>query len=439
VTDVLLVNPKTSLNIENNEPLNLMSLASYLRVQGLEPAIHDEMRPREPLEERVRRLEYVGITANTCSYPRAVAINRMVKGANPEATTIVGGVHATTMPEQALADGFDVVVKGEGEKALVSILRDGVKGGIVTGGCIEDEEMYRPARDLVDMPFYLNTKARCPHDPNLDFVKWGMKSACYLTSRGCPFSCIFCHNIWRKTSMRYAPVDLVMEELTDLKERHGAGAVWLMDDHIFLNKHRCRQLFTRMIGSNLNLLWASAARVDSLDEDLLELAYEAGCRRLALGIESGSDRVLQRLDKGSSVAQNFAAVEACRRRGIRTLATVMVGNPEETLEDVRATMRFLIKSKTDYAAVSVLTPFPGTELWKQCEREGRLNEQYDFSTFDYLRAPIPVTDHLTPPQLEKLKRNVLVRFYLQPRQLAALAGKFARNPASMFSKIVEYF
>ena len=437
--DVLLINPSTSMNIENNEPLNLLSLGAYLRQHGIEPRIHDEIRPRETLEEALQGVRYAGVTANTCTYPRAVEIMRRIKALRPDIITMAGGVHPTTMPEKAIQDGFHIVVSGEGEKALVNILEQNIREGIVTGEYISNEEMYRPARDLVDMPFYTETKRRCPHDPNLDFAGWNMRMACFLGSRGCPFSCIFCHNIWRKSRMRYVPVDWVIEEIADLRARYGVRAVWFMDDHIFLNKKRSRELFERIIAERLDIVWASAARADSMDDDLLELAHASGCRRLAIGVESGSDRVLKRLDKSSSVEMNYQAIARCHKHGIKTMSAVMIGNPDETLEDIEATQQFLLKSKTDYAALSILTPFPGTVLWKECEDQGRIPKELDFSTFNYLKAPIQVTDHVSPRELEVLKRKILIRYYMQPRQLTALAMKCLRNPLSMYHKIVEYF
>jgi radical SAM superfamily enzyme YgiQ (UPF0313 family) len=439
--DLLLVNPKTSLNIENNEPLNLMSLAAYLLRHGVSVEIHDEMRPRGSLAQAARGARYVGITANTCSYPRAARLAGEVRRLAPEAILIAGGVHPTTMPRAVLDDGFDLVVEGEGERALLQIIGSGEREGIFRGEPITDEELYRPARQLVDMAFYARTKIRCPHDPNLNFIPYGRRMACFLTSRGCPYGCIFCHNIWRRTKLRFFPLERVLEELAWLKREHGASAIWLMDDHIFINKRRARELFTRMIDERLGLIWASSTRADAVDDELLELAHRSGCRRLALGAESGSQRVLERLEKRLSVERNLEAIRLCRKHRIRTLITIMIGNPGETLEDVRRTMEFILSSRTDDLAISILTPFPGTKLWQWCEEQGRIppEAEIDFSQFNYLKAPVRITDAISPRRLETLKRNMLIRFYLQPHQALAMARKFLANPRSMYDKIIEYF
>ncbi len=439
MNDILFVYPKLPANIEDGEPLNLMGMAAYLRRQGISVRIHDETAPLGRLEDEARNTRYVGITTTTCTYPRVLAIKELVRQVNPQASIIAGGVHAATTAAQTLRDGFDIVVEGEGEKALTRIVRENLREGIIEEADVEAEEMYPPARDLINMDYYATTKQRCPYPPALDYVGWNMRLGLSLTTRGCPFACIFCHNVWRKSKVRMAPLDYVMEELTELKEQYRIDALMFMDDHLFMSRKRSKELFTRMLDARFGFVWGGTVRVDALHDDVLELARASGCQRLAIGAESGSNEVLKRLNKCATVEQNYEAVERCHRHGIKVLSSVTIGNPGETLEDIQATMRFLLDSKTDYGSVCILVPYPGTELWKQCEREGRIPEHPDFSQFHYLKAPIQVSQHLSPAHLEALKRKMLIRFYLQPRQIPALAMKVLRNPRSMFSKIREYF
>lgn len=437
--DIILINPETNLNIENNEPLNLLSLAAYLKHNGISASIYDEIKPLYDIKERIRKVKYVGITSNTCSYPRAVKVASEVKKINPKIITIGGGVHPTTMPEKAIDDGFDIVVVGEGERALLEILSKNIQNGIYQAEPITEHELYRPDRTLIDMDFYSRTKERCPHDPNLNFIPYGIRMACYMTSRGCPYQCIFCHNIWRKTKIRFVPIEWVIEEILYLKDTYNVSALWLMDDHIFINRQRSISLFKTFIENKLNIIWASAVRADSIDEELIELAYDSGCRRLAIGVESGSQNILNILAKGTTVEQNLRAVNICRKYGIRTLTTIMIGNPNETMDDIKSTMEFILKCKTDDLAISILTPFPGTKLWKWCEENGRIPKEINFSEFNYLKAPIRITDFISPARLQSLKRNMLIRYYCQPHQIIPFVKKIIRNPASMYYKIKEYF
>lgn len=436
--DIVLINTRPLAHVNKSEPLNVLALAAYLEKNGFQPVIHDEVRPITDLDAMLRKTKYAGITANTCTYPRAVELNRFIKANHPHVTTVVGGVHPTTMPEQALRDGFDVVVRDEGERVLCEILRNGTREGIHAGEHIGDEELYRPARHLIDMEFYKRMKLNEPQNSSLDFIEpASTPAASLLATRGCPFSCIFCHNMWRHSRMRFMPIERILEEMAFLKKEHGVGAIWFLDDHMFLKKSWGLRLFNAMIESKLNLYWASSARADSMDEELLEAAAAAGCRQLTIGIESGSDRVLETLNKRSTAAQNYEAVRLCRKHGIRTLSAIILGNPGETLEDIRKTETFLLKSKTDSASISYMTPYPGTRLWEMCQEKGLLPETIDFSAFDGQgAAPIQVSD-FTRAQLEGFKRRMLLRFYLQPHTFPRLLRRIAANPASMFRKIVD--
>ncbi len=436
IPDIVLINTRPLAHVNRSEPLNLLALAAYLEANGLKPIIHDEVRPITNLDELLGKVKYAGITANTCAYPRAVELNRRIKEQYPRVTTIVGGVHPTTMPDQALRDGFDIVVRDEGELALCAILRDGTREGIVSGEHIGDQELYRPARHLIDMDFYKRMKLNEPQNSSLDFIEpANTPAASMLATRGCPFSCIFCHNIWRHSRMRFMPVERVIEEIAFLKAQYGVGAIWFLDDHMFIKKSWGMSLFQQLIESRLNVYWASSARADSMDEELLEAAARAGCRQLTIGVESGSDNVLKTLDKRASVAQNYEAIRRCRKYGIRTLSAIMLGNPGETRDDIRKTAEFLIRSKTDSASISYLTPYPGTRLWEMCEEKGLLPDNIDFSRFDGQEAaPVQISD-FTRSQLAGFKRSMLLRFYLQRHTFPGLLRRIIANPGSMFRKI----
>ena len=440
IPDIVLINTRPLPHVNRSEPLNLLALAAYLEANGIKPIIHDEVRPITDLQELLGKVKYAGITANTCTYPRAVELNRLIKEQHPHIATIVGGVHPTTMPEQALRDGFDIVVRDEGERALCAILRDGTREGIVSGEHIGDEELYRPARHLIDMEFYTRMKINEPQNSSLDFVEpANTPVASMLATRGCPFSCIFCHNIWRHSRMRFMPVERVIDEVAFLKAHYGVAAIWFLDDHMFIKKSWSLNLFQQLIESKLNIYWASSARADSMDEELLEAAARAGCKQLTIGVESGSDSVLETLDKRTTAAENYEAVRRCRKYGIRALSAIMLGNPGETLEDIRKTEAFLIKSKTDSTSISFLTPYPGTRLWDMCKEKGLLPENIDFSHFDGQETvPVQISD-FSRAQLAAFKRRMLLRFYLQRHTFPGLLRRVLANPGSMIRKIAANF
>ena len=147
------------------------------------------------------------------------------------------------------------------------------------------------------MEFYCTVKERSPHDANLDFVPLGERMACFLTSRGCPFNCIFCHNSWRGTPVRGVSPEVIIEELERLIRDYRAHYVWFLDDNFFWKRNSALRFCELVIQKKLPVYWATSTRPDSIDDELLALAARSGCKRLAFGFESGSQRVLNVLNK----------------------------------------------------------------------------------------------------------------------------------------------
>lgn len=435
-----IINPKTRGVLDTNEPLNILTLATYLKERGIEAKIIDELAGDNVLGElRSFRPDLVGFTATTCTYPKAVELLRAIKPKGYR--TIIGGVHASTMAEKAIEDGFDIVVVGEGEKTVLDIIRQNKDRGIFrtpAENILKSEEIPLPDRDLINMEFYRATKQRTPHDPNLDFVTPGASMGSFLTSRGCPYSCIFCHNTWRGTQLRFMAPERIVEEVERMTKKFDIHHVWFLDDDFFLRKERAFTFSRALIAKGLKINWATSARPDSVDDEMLSLASAAGCRRLAFGFESGSQRILDVLNKKSDVEKNLKAAQVCHKYNIDVLGLIMVGNPTETAEDIALTRKFIRKAGLDSIAISVTTPFPGTELWKWCEREGSIPADIEFSSFYYTKAPIQMPATFSPRQVESIKRKLLIESYLlNPRIRRRFVKKFLRNPLAMLEKVSE--
>ena len=237
---VVIVNPKTRNTIETNEPLSALSLATYLKQNGVDVRIIDEVAGAD-IDEGIDSFspDFVGFTCTTCSYPRAVELLRRVKSKGYK--SIIGGVHVSAVPEDALRDGFDTVVVGEGEKILLEMAQNGQKYGILRTQkekLLSAEEIPLPDRSLIDMEFYCTTKDRVPDDPNLDFVPMGARMVSMLTSRGCPYNCVFCHNTWRGIRIRLMGAGAIIEEIKRLQKEYRVDYVWFIDDDFFMNKKR---------------------------------------------------------------------------------------------------------------------------------------------------------------------------------------------------------
>jgi anaerobic magnesium-protoporphyrin IX monomethyl ester cyclase len=437
-----IINPKTRSVLDTNEPLNILTLATYLQNHGIGVRIIDELAGDNVSQElKDFNPDLVGFTATTCTYPRAVEMLRgIIKPAGYK--TIIGGVHASTMPEKAIEDGFDMVVVGEGEKTTLDLIKQGKTSGIfktTAENILKSEEIPLPDRRLINMDYYRCTKQHSPHDPNLDFVPAKAYMGAFLTSRGCPFSCIFCHNTWRGTPLRFLSAELIIEEVEKLIKEYGIRYIWFLDDDFFIKKDRVAKFCQMAIDRKLNFYWATSTRPDSVNDDILSLAAKAGCKRLAFGFESGSQRILEVLNKRSNVEENLKVTRLCRKHKIDVLGLMMVGNPTETREDIALTRKFIRKAKLDSIAISVTTPFPGTQLWKWCEKENLIPGNMDFSSFYYTNAPIRMPGTFSPEKVESIKRSLIIETYLSNSRIRRrFFEKLLQNPAAMFEKVAEF-
>ncbi|MEW6074792.1 MAG: radical SAM protein [Candidatus Omnitrophota bacterium] len=435
-----IVNPKAR-NVLLTEPLNIIILATYLKEFGISVKIIDEVAGDDVMSAiESFKPDLVGFTATTCAYPRALQLLKTVKSMGY--LTIIGGVHASTLPEKAIEDGFDMVLVGEGEKTLLSIITKGEKKGIFKAtrqDILKNEEICLPDRKLINMNFYLNSKNRLAYDANLEFVPYGQRMASMLTSRGCPFSCIFCHNTWRGTPIRVLSPEAIISEIEELMREHGVRYFLFLDDDFFQIKSRVVKFCELLLGGNIKINWATAARADSLDDEVLRISSRAGCRRLSFGFESGSQRILDVLNKKTSVEKNFIAAKLCNKYNIGVLGLFMIGNPTETKADIQLTWKFIKSTPLDSVAISTTTPFPGTQLWKWCQDKGYIHQDLDFSDFYFTFAPIQMPETFTPAEILRIKRRLIAKIYLfLPKIRMKFIINFLRNPLVMFQRISNY-
>ncbi len=450
---VSLIYP-TMRNWEAWPPLSLAHLAAFLEKDGHEVEIVDRnvllnrhkgaMSPtdagtRGALENFAPQI--VGITATTPLVPDAYKCAGFAKEVVPDATVIMGGAHASLLPERTLeeCDDIDIVCKGEGEFVL-SELASGVSPGAVRGVYYRDDgairatgerEMTRdfdslplPARHLIGMKRYLR--------PTSIIVRGVEARATHLFSgRGCPGKCRFCagHRV-NGPGLRLHSADYIIEEIKHLADCYGVQAIFFAEEMFLANRKRFEAVCNWLIDSGYNRRVMSCinTRVDFVDEEKLRLIREAGFVQVEFGIESGSQRSLEIMCKGVTVEQNESAIAMTKKTGLRALANIIVGVPGERLEDIRKTKKFLKRTKPDYVAVNKFTPYPGCPMYDDLKAAGMPDQPWESYT---------VTD--TTYNYCDVDKKTFVREFLKMRAryyvlntLNSVKFNFLRRPQFIF-------
>lgn len=324
---------------------------------------------------------------------RAAGIAKSVK---PEAIVMMGGVYSTMNPETAIKDiNVDYVVIGEGEYVFKDMIGYFLHQNPLPGKgiCYRSNEkvvntgraefikdldaLPRPAYHLIPFERYSNTVPRraaigCPSVlPNIRMI----------TSRGCPYGCIFCqveHIVGKK--FRAKSPEMVLDEIAWLKDKYNVRSMIFEEDNFLLDKNRVRKILNGIIDRNLVMPWILAdAAVFRLDEDLLKLIRASGCEHISLAIETGSDRILKEVIHGKPIDFEHAKkmVRIAKDLGIYVAANFIIGFPSETWDEIRQTIRFAEDLDTDYVRFFAAIPLRNTKLWDLCVREGVFKKGYD--------------------------------------------------------------
>ena len=445
MTDILLVSPHQPESADIlrestgvTQPLGIGYIAAYARTRGLSAAILDndiEQLDDAAFMGRVRRLAplCVGLSVCTSSHNTALHLARLVKSVDPGIRVLMGGVQPSTLPELMLADpAVDYVVRGEGEETaaeLILAIKNGsdpsrVRGILyrARGGVARTPErpliadidsLPFPAYDLMPMGRYT-----LPASRRLTTAR----AASIATSRGCPYACRFCsHNGIFKGTVRFRSPRSVLGEMKLLATEFGVGEFLFWDDSFLMNKARAMEI-CRLIGNELpGITWSCSSRVDHLSAKLAAGMREAGCRLVLFGVESGSEKVLEAINKRTRLEQIRAAVRACRDNGLLSFCSFILGTPAETEETVAETRRFVKELDPDFAIFCIFAPLPGSTFFDDFVRAGLL----DVSKIDWdqsinllsSRPPIVAASGLSQERLVGLQKELFREFYLRPGYL----------------------
>lgn len=425
---VLLVSPPSDSPIKSTlgaggVPLGLAYLASAVRKE-YNVKIVDAFAldlDQEELEAEIRSFnpDVVGVTATTPTIYDAYEVAKTAKEVNPNCRTIIGGPHVTFTAEETLQECpfLDIVVRGEGERTISELMRsldkdrplEEVKGiTFRRGGGIKQTEDRSLVKDMDELPFPAYDLLEMDNY-EVDGEKFGMT----MTSRGCPFNCVFCSSsqlfgkLWRGRSP-----EKVVEELKMLSEDYGVREIAFMDDTFTLNNRRAQRICEGIMEEGLDISWACSSRVDTITERLAKKLKKAGCHTLYLGLESGSQRILDALKKGINVIQSEKVVEMVKDVGINTLASFILGVPGETVRTMNKTIDFAKKLAPSMVQFTICTPYPGTELFSWAEEGGHLMTK-DWSKYTTL-DPVMNIPGVAAEKIRQLMWKAYFYFYLRP-------------------------
>jgi len=380
-------------------PMSVGILAGYLLAKGKQVKIVDELI--NPIEECLDDIDnYVkglnkpyifGISCLTINIGRSYRIAKLLKTRYPDAKIILGGIHVTALPEEALANkDIDIVVRGEGEETLL-LLYDAIKNNEdyshIAGLSFRKNGniIHNPNRPLIQD---LDTIPRFPYEL-FDADKYDIGFA--LSSRGCPYDCAFCsQKIISGRSHRFASCESVVVTLDLLINKYNQQSIGFFDDNFLVNKERVRLLCKLIVRNGLNTKakFSCQTRADNVDKEILGCLKEAGFSNIGLGMETGSERLMKILNKGETVKDNITAVKLIQSMGFDVSCFFLFGAPSETKEERFETYQIAKELKLDYAKFNNIVPYPATALLEMAKKEGTLTISENWENFNSVEGVV---------------------------------------------------
>ena len=355
------------------------------------------------VKENIERYspDIIGITMLTGTYRSAENTGRIAKELNKDIPVVVGGTHPTVLPEETIKNEyFDYVVRGEGEYTFLDLV-SGVRIEDIRGLTYVNkrgEIVNNPDRDFVENLDSLPFPSRGIYLNDTRYMDYGY----IMTGRGCPFECTFCASkkLWDR-KVRYHSVDRVIKEIKHVQSTFGTNFFFFVDDTFILNKNRVRSICESLIENNLNIKWICESRIEGLDEGLLKLMKKSGCERIKVGVESGSERILKTVKKNISKDQIRKAVSLIKKVGIGITVHLMIGFPTETNSEVRETLEFGRELDPDYFSLSVLAPYPGTEIYYDIIKNGVVLPKEHWEYFFHQSKDMMLTFGIDEPLIDE--------------------------------------
>ena len=412
-------------------PLGLAYVAGALEKAGFQVEILDNYMLRKSIEE-VKELigklnpEIVGITCGSATFRRCVETAQAIRQTLPECKIVVGGWHASYVPDSILeVPEIDYVVMGEGEQAMIELAtaisktaRNSIEnpGETISGvgyrkngqivknpsQFIKDlDQVPFPARHLLPMHLY---------DRTIEFLS--VKPADTMSIvRGCPFSCAFCETkkLWGNTCRTFSPKRIV-DEIENVVNNYNSKGIYFINDNFTIKKNVTEGVCEEIIRRRLSVRWACDTRPDLISQELLHKMHAAGCETIWFGVESGAPRILDMLNKRITLEQTTQAVRLCREEGIQVACSFIMGVPGETVADMEASLKFAKKLDPDWCRFNIYVAYPDSVLYDEVKQKHLYDREDDFLL--YVK-----TDQFDFESLLKIQMRFHMAFSRSPRRI----------------------
>ncbi len=382
--------------------------------------------------------DVIGITTNILNQFNALRNAELLKD---YPYVIFGGPEATLDPGHFIKHDNFYVVKGEGEVIFSNIISAVAEGrdirqvkGITyrdSDGSLINTSQEELIKDLDALPI-----------PNINLFNFnsyisrnmlGMYETAMISSRGCPFKCIYCYHQLNANFRQRSPANLI-EEMIYYRDNYGFKAIKFFDDNFTIRRRFIVEFCEQLIKKRVGMKWSCLSAARNVDQEILNLIKKAGCWLIRFGIESGTQKTLVKIGKKTTVEQNRAAIEMCRRAGIMSKAYIMVGFPWETKEDILETGRFLRDTPPDMAQILIATPMPNTMLEAMVIEAGY---SIDIDLIEGARdfnIPTFETKNFTKAELRDLHGEVIHMYKTSPKlRFYNFKNKFRRRLNSVIN------
>lgn len=380
-------------------PMSIGCLAAQLMAHGHKAKIIDEEVVKltwdnlDEVMEDLPRPYVFGITILTAQVARAFELSALLKAKYPDCTVMVGGYHTTAVPEEAFSvDAIDIVVRGEGERTLLTLyeaIRSGVKDFSHIDGLSfrkDGQIVHTPEapliKDLETLPkfpydLFVNMLSKAKHRSTYD---WGF----IVTSRGCPYKCSYCsQRMMTGSTYRFRSPESIVEELDILVNRFGAKSVFFLDDNFCFKKSRVKEVCDALIKSGLGkkCSFSLQTRADNFYPEVVPMMKEAGFDSVGFGMETGVERLAKQIHKGETLQCHIDAIKLAQKHGMDVALFMIFGFPTETHADRVATVKLANSLKPTFIKYNNLMPYPGTPIYEDVKNTPRMNKVGHWENF----------------------------------------------------------